>query len=287
MIPTKERNHSGIFLSYKTHGFLFDCGEGIQRQFRIANIKPTKVDKIFISHWHGDHVFGLPGLLSTLSACAYERIVEIYGPKGTKNHMACLKNFFESKIAVQISVIEIDSGKCWEDENLFVEAFQLRHNVPSIGFRVVEKDRLRINVVKAKKFGVSEGPEMGKLQHGKDVVVDGKKVSYKDVTYVVSGIKIGYISDTSLCENVFKIAEGADLLICESTYDSSLEQKAEEYFHLTAFQAAMIASKSGAKRLVLTHFSQRYKEIKQILDDAKQAFDNVSCAHDFMSIKFS
>lgn len=285
MVPTKDRNHSGIFITYNTHGFLFDCGENIQRQFKIAGIKPTKIDKIFISHWHGDHVFGLPGLLNTLSASGYEGELEIYGPKGTKEHFSFLGKAFESKITIPIRVVEQSNGILYEDDEIYVEAFPLNHHVPTMGFRVVEKDRLRIHVAKAKKLGIEEGPIMGKLQKGSDVVVDGKKIKFEEVTYCVPGVKVGYIADTRLCENMLKIAKDADILISESTFTTELEQKAEEYFHLTSLQAAMIASKANAKKLILTHFSQRYNDVTLLVDEAKQAFKETVAAHDFMKIK--
>ncbi len=286
MVPTKERNHPGFLLDYKTHGILFDCGEGIQRQFKIAKIKPTKVNKILISHWHGDHVLGLPGILSTLSSSNYEGTIELYGPKGTKNHYEYMLKAFTNKIEMNIKIIEVSNGIIFENDDFFLESYELEHGTPTVGFRFIEKDRLRINTAKAKKIGLTEGPLMGQLQKGENITFNGEEINYKDITYIVEGKKISYISDTIFCKNTLKIAKDADILICESTYHSDQENKAEEYNHLTSFQAATIASKSNVQKLVLTHFSQRYKNIDEILKDAKQIFSDTVCAYDFMTIKF-
>ena len=285
MVPTKERNHPGILVRDKNQGILLDCGENIQRQLKIAGIKCTKITKIFITHWHGDHVLGLPGLLNSMSRSDYSGKLEIYGPKGTKKFYEYMNKAFESTVNIEIKIIEIENGIAYEDEKLKIEVLPLEHGVPTIGIRIEEKDRLRINKAKAKKIGLSEGPLMGKLQQRKNIMLNGKKISYKEVTYKVEGIKIAYISDTVFCKNTIKIAKNADLLIAESTYESSLEERAEEYKHLTAQQAATVASKSNVKKLVLTHFSQRYKDVNVILDDAKQVFDNTILAKDFMNIK--
>ncbi|MBT3303724.1 ribonuclease Z [Candidatus Woesearchaeota archaeon] len=285
MVPTKERNHPGIFVKQKTQGILLDCGENIQRQLKIAGIKNNKITKIFISHWHGDHSLGLPGLLNSMSRFEYNGTLEIYGPKGTKKFYEHMNKSFESTVDVEVKITEIEEGIAYEDDELKIIVLPLEHGVPTIGIRIEEKDRLRINNVKAKKLGLEEGPLMGQLQQGKDIVLKGKKIKHKDVTYIVEGIKIAYISDTVFCKNTLAIAKNVDLLIAESTFESSLEEKAEEYKHMTAQQAATVANKANVKQLVLTHFSQRYKDITVVLDDAKQVFDNTIAAKDFMKIK--
>jgi len=283
-IPTKDRNHSSFLVSYGSEGILFDCGEGIQRQLKIAGIKPTKITKILISHWHADHVLGLPGLISTLGMSEYDKTLRIYGPKGTKEYMSHMykASVFEQRIKVEI--IEVDEGRFYNGKDYALEAYSLEHMKNTIGFRFVEKDKRRINISFIKKLGIPEGPLLGKLQDGNSITWKGKKVNVEDTTSVVKGKIIAYITDSIPGKNSMKIAQDADILISESTYDSKLEDKAEKYKHMTAKQAGLIANQTNVKKLVLTHFSPRYKDVHELEEDARNVFDNVVAAKDFMKI---
>jgi ribonuclease Z len=283
-VPTKDRNHTSILLTYRDEGILFDCGENIQRQIKIAGIKPTKITKILISHWHGDHVFGLPGLIYTLGFTEYNKTLKIYGPKGTKKYF---KNMIEStsdKPRIKIEIKEIGPGKFFDNKWFKLEAEKLEHRCPTLGFSFIEKDRKRINLNFIKKYKIPEGPLLGKLQEGKDIEYKGKKITAKQATYPVKGKKIAYIADTALCKGAYALAENADLLISDSTYSNKDKDKAEKYDHLTAQQAGLIASKSNVKQLVLIHFSQRYKNVHDLEEDARNVFDNSIAAKDFMKI---
>lgn len=286
MIPTKERNHTSIFLSYKTEGILVDCGEGTQRQMKIAGIKPSKVTRILISHWHGDHVLGIPGLIQTLGASDYSQPLDIYGPKGTKEHMKAMFDAFVFDRQFEIRVHEVSGESVIETKDFSIIALPLSHNIETLGYAFIEKDRRRINLAAVKKLGIPEGPLLGKLQDGEQIEFRGKKISPDETTRVVSGKKIAFVMDTVACENAEKLAKGADLLICEAAYASALEDKAAEYKHMTARDAALIASRSGAKELILTHFSARYKDTAEILEDAQEVFSSAKCAYDFMKVKF-
>ncbi len=285
MQPTKNRNHSSILLSYGSENILLDCGEGTQRQLKIAGFAATKLTKILITHWHGDHVLGLPGLMQTLGANEYTKKLKIYGPKGTKeriNHM--LKAFvFDCKIDYE--VFEVESERFFESKEFYLEALPLEHSVPCIGYRFAEKDRRRIKVAKVKELEIPDGPLLGKLQEGKAITFRNKKYDPDDLTYLVHGKVIVYVGDSILCNNAIMLAEKADLFICEAAYVSKDEKKAEQYKHMTAKQAALVANKANVHKLVLTHFSQRYKEISEIADDARTYFDKVVCAEDFMKLK--
>ncbi len=285
MVPTKERNQSAVFLRYGTEGILFDCGEGTQRQFKIAGISPSSVTKIIISHWHGDHVLGLPGLIQTLSAAEYGKTLEIYGPKGSKERMDHMFKTFVFDNKISLEVIEVKEGKFLESKDYAIEALPLDHGVATLGFRFVEADKRKINMKKAEQLGLKAGPMIGKLQEGQEVTHKGKKISPNDVSTVEKGKILTYITDTKLCENCFSLAHGADVLICESTYGSKLEGKGEEYSHMTATQAAQIAQRSGVGKLYLTHFSARYKNVSELEDEAKETFENTTAATDFMKIK--
>ena len=284
MVPTKERNQIAVFLSYGPEGILFDCGEGTQRQFKIAGISLTKVTKILISHWHGDHVLGLPGLIQTLSSMDYNGKLEIYGPTGTKKRMEKMFEAFVFDKRINLDVKEVKSGILFENNDFQLEAYPLEHGIEILGYRFVEKDKRKIDMKKIKKFNIPDGPLIGKLQRNKSIEHDGKKIMPDEVTYTEDGKKIAYITDTVLCDNCHKIAEDADLLICEATYSSKLVGKSEEYGHMTAKQAAQVANKSNAKQLVLIHFSARYKNTQELEEDARNIFNNVICAKDFMKI---
>lgn len=285
MVPTKERSQIAVFLSYGSSGILFDCGEGTQRQLKIAGISLTKVTKILISHWHGDHVLGLPGLMQSLSSSDYNSKLEIYGPVGTNKRMEKMFEAFVFDKKLDFSVKEVKSGIFFEDKEFELEAYPLEHGVETVGFRFVEKDKRRIDIKKVKKFNIPIGPFLAKLQQGKPIEIEGKTIMPDDVTYIENGKRIAYITDTLLCDNCYKIADNTDLLICEATYSSKLVGKSEEYGHMTAKQAAQVANKANVKRLVLIHFSARYKNTQELEEDARTIFDNVICAKDFMKLQ--
>ncbi len=284
MMPTKDRNPSAVFLQFKSDGVLFDCGEGTQRQMKIAGIPLSKVTKICVSHWHGDHILGLPGLLLTIASLELSRSVEIYGPRGSKHAFQALFGGIEFEMKFNIKITEVHEGLFFENEDFALESLPMKHPVPCVAFAFVEKDRRRIKVDHVKKLGIPEGPLLGELQRGKSVSFKGKKISVDEATNLVQGRKIVFMTDTLVNENCYKIAANADILIIDSTYSSKLKDKAVEHGHLTALEAAQIASKSGVKKLVLTHFSARYKNTLELEEDARTAFDNVVSAYDFMRI---
>lgn len=285
MVPTKTRNHSGILLSYKGENILLDCGEGTQRQMRLAGIKPARITRIFLSHWHGDHVFGLPGLLSSMGADGAEQTVFIYGPLGSKQYLEHLFQSFAAKSIIPYRLEEVKKGIFYEGEDFVLEAQPLKHSVPCVGFSFREKDRRRIDLAKAQKLDLQEGPELGKLQQGKSILLRGKKITPEEVGYLVPGKKVSYIADTVPCDGANELAKEADLLISEGTHLDDIKEKTEKYMHLTVKQAALIASENNAKRLIITHLSQRYKSTADIVSEARTYFDNAVVAEDFMKVK--
>ena len=282
MVPTKERNQSGVLIRYKNEGILIDCGEGTQRQFKQKGIPLTRITKILISHWHGDHVFGLPGVMSTLGAAKYTKTLEIYGPIGTKKHFEAMFEAFVFDKRINFEIKEIKSGKFFENKEFCLETLPLEHGVTTLGYNFIENDIRHVDAKKAKKLGIPNGPLMGKLQRNESIDFKNKKINPKDVTYIEKGKKITIIADTVPCKNAVKLAEDADLLICEATYDSKFEEKGEAYGHMTGRQAGLIANQANAKKLVLTHFSARYKTTHEVEEDAKGVFNNSIAAKDFM-----
>ncbi|PIN73550.1 hypothetical protein COV20_04985 [Candidatus Woesearchaeota archaeon CG10_big_fil_rev_8_21_14_0_10_45_16] len=283
MQPTKMRNHAGVLLQFKAENILFDCGEGIQRQMRMAGIKPAKVTKLCISHFHGDHVFGIPGLMSSMGADQFAGKLHVYGPKGTKKYLENLWRSFAAKDIIEHDITEVESGVIFENDEFLLEAQPLKHSVPCIGYRFVEKDRRRIRVAAAKKLGL-EGPILGKLQQGKDVVVGSRKIKADEVTYLVSGKTVSYVTDTMRCDGVNTLAKDCDVLVLEGTLMDDLKSNAVKTKHLTVKQAALIASENNAKKLIVTHISQRYKTSSQLLEEAQQYFPDSTIAEDFMKI---
>ena len=284
MQPTKQRNHAAVILRFKKETLLFDCGEGTQRQLRIAGLKPAKVTKLFISHFHGDHVFGIPGLLSSMGADECGHTLKIYGPKGTKQFIKHMLLGFAAKDIQAHEIFEVSKGTVFEDDDFKVDVRMLKHSTPCIGFSFIEKERLRIDTAKADKMKLS-GPVLGELASGKNVVVDGKKILSKNVTYLVPQVKISYVTDTAECPGADALASDCDLLIIEGTLLDDLKKNAAQSKHLTVKQAANIALQNNAKRLVITHISQRYKSSGDIMSEAREVFDDVVVAEDFMKIK--
>jgi len=285
MVPTKERNHSAVLISYSIEGILIDCGEGTQRQMKIAGIKPSKITKILVSHWHGDHVLGIPGLIQTLAKNGYDKVLEIYGPEGTKSRMENMFKAFSFEDKIETKIYEITKKRFFEGKDFFLEALPLEHGIITVGFSFIEKDKRRINIDTVRKIGIPDGPLLGKLQSGESIIFKGKKITPEQATYVVKGKKLSFIADTVPCNNALELAMNSDILVCEATYADNLEEKAAEYMHMTSKQAGLLANQAKAKKLILTHFSQRYKTMEEIEDDAKNVFSNTICAYDFMKIK--
>ena len=284
-IPTARRNHTAMLLSYKDEAILIDCGEGTQRQFRKAKLNPCKISRLLLTHWHGDHILGLPGLLQTLALNSYNKILNIYGPRGTKRFLPLIQSMFVFKDKIKINAEEVN-GKFLESKDFYIEAFPLQHGTPCNAYSFIEKDKVRLDKKKMEKVKLPSSPLIGELQRGKDIEFNGKTIKSKDITYKEKGKKITVILDTELTENCYKAAENADLLIAEATYSEKDKELAKENKHLTASQAAEIAKKAKCKKLILTHISQRYQSNEKILlDEARKIFKNTEMAEDLMKIE--
>jgi len=284
-VPTELRNHTSILLSYDSENVLFDCGEGTQRQFKKARISPHKINRIFITHWHGDHILGLPGLLQTLAMTDYKKTLQIYGPKGTKSHMNEIFNLIR-EVRIPIQVHEIESGNIIETKEFIIEAQQMNHGTPALAYSFTLKDQRRLDKKKIKKLKLPNSPLLGKLQAGQDIIFNGKKISAKQVSYLDKGKKISIILDTAPCANAIKIAKDSNLAIIESSFSKQEADKAKDRLHLTAEDAANIAKKAKVQKLILTHVSERYEHNLSIIEkEAKKVFKNVSVAKDFDIVK--
>jgi ribonuclease Z len=289
MVPTKERNVSGICLEYDGEFMLIDCGEGTQRQMNMAGLNRNKVKKIFITHWHADHVAGIMGLIQTIGNKDNDIHLDIYGPKGSQEHFDHLLKASVFDQQLDIVVHEIDVGeeikKIHDSKKYEIWAIMLNHSTPTLGYRFVEKDRRKMKLKELEKLGVPPGPLFSKLQRGYDVTCKGKKIKTDDVTTIVHGKKIAFVADTRFCQQAIELATDVDVVVAEATYSGHEEEKAHQFKHMTSQQSAQVASMAGAKKLYLTHFSQRYKSLNELHEEAKNVFPETFIANDLNTVK--
>ena len=287
-IPTPQRGLPAIAIRRKGELILFDCGEGTQRQMIQASVGFHRKTKVFITHMHGDHMLGLPGLFQTMSLLDRERKLEIYGPPGIEAFVEAIRQTVQFTLIFPIEASEIiTAGLVCEEKEYEVHACWADHVIPSLAYALVEKPRPgRFYPEKARALGVPEGPLWSRLQRGSAVKLpSGGVIRPEDVMGPLRPArKIAYTGDTRPSRSLGKLAEAADLLIHDATFDNELLEKAREDGHSTACQAAQTAKKAKAKRLVLFHISARYKEPDLLLEQAKKIFPHVDVAEDFMKI---
>jgi ribonuclease Z len=226
----------------------------------------------------------LGGLIRNLSANQYSQELNIYGPKGIKEIYKNLVTNIPGEINIKVNINEINEGLVFESKHIKVNALKLKHSINCFGYSIQEKDRLKINTEYLEKFGLKQHPILGELQKGKDISWKGKKITIEKATKKIKGKKITLILDTIYCNNCIKLAKDSDILIAESTFSSKDKEVAKKHNHLTSEDAALIAKKSKSKKLILTHFSQRYKNTQELEKEAKKIFKNILCAKDFMKI---
>ncbi len=284
-IPSVERNSSAIFIQFGSHRVLFDCGEGTQRQMMMAKTG-FKVEAIFITHLHTDHFVGLFGLLETMSLNERQERLTVYSP-----HPEFLSSIFKAfgydELSFPVEVRELKDGESVRFGNFRIVAFRTEHIVKSYGYALIEDERRgKFNREKAEELGIKPGPLYAKLARGESVVVDGKVITPEMVLGKPRpGRKVVYTGDTRPCERVVEIARNADLLIHDASFTSELDDWAKETKHSTAREAAEVARKAGVKRLILTHISARYKDPTPLLEEAKEVFESVEVAEDFMVVE--
>ncbi|MCW8966013.1 MAG: ribonuclease Z [Candidatus Pacearchaeota archaeon] len=283
-IPTIKKNHSSILLNYKKENILIDCGEGTQRQFRHAKLNPCKITRILITHWHLDHILGIPGLLSTLALSGYNKTLYIYGPSGTKEKINSLFKTLNFHKEYQI-ITEEAKGKFLNTKEFYIQAEPMQHKVPCNAYTFVKKEQIRINKEKLKKSKLPKGPILKKLKEGKDIIYKEKKYKAKDLTYTEPQKKITIIMDTLDNKKIISFSKNSDILISEATFTQELKDQAKEHKHLTTTQAAQNAKKSKSKKLILTHISQRYEnKTKEVLKEAQDIFKETILAKDLDEI---
>ncbi|WP_085991967.1 ribonuclease Z [Oceanobacillus senegalensis] len=293
-VPSKERNVTSIALSLLQEInsiWLFDCGEATQHQILHTSIKPRKINKIFITHLHGDHIFGLPGFLSSRSFQGGDDELTVYGPSGIKEFIETTLRISSSHLTYPISFVEISEGKILEDDYVEVYAKKLDHGIPSFGYRIVEKNKPgELLVNKLKEIGIQPGPIYKEIKENPIVEIDGKSIHRDNfIGPDKKGRIISILGDTRYVEEHISFIKDSNILVHEATFENEKENLAKEYFHSTTTQAASLALKGNVKNLVLTHISSRYQQNnhEKLLCEAKEIFPNTVLANDFTKIIIS
>ena len=288
-VPTLKRSLPCVVVDYPRQMWMFDCGENTQRQMMQAKVSFHKKLKVFLTHLHGDHVLGLPGVLQTMALMDRKEPVQVYGPKGIKDFLVCTKETLNFGLTFPVEINEIISEGVLVDEKEYsLVAAKSNHAVESYAYAFDEKPRAgKFYPKKAKELGIPVGELWSKLQSGQEITLsNGKVVKPSDVMGPPrSGRKIVYTGDTRPFDGFVRFAANADLVIHESTFDDTLAEKAALDGHSTPSQAAAEAKAAGAKQLVLTHISARYPDATLLLEQAKRIFSNTLVAEDFMEFK--
>ncbi|RJS85413.1 ribonuclease Z [Candidatus Bathyarchaeota archaeon] len=286
-VPTVTRALPAIALKREGEIFLFDCGEGSQRQMVTAKIGFNRKMRIFITHMHGDHILGIPGLLQTMSLLGRDKPLKIYGPSGISEFVDASRRTVRFSLKFPVEVYEVGEGVICRERSYEIRSAWAEHSVPSLAYAFVEKPRPgRFNPEKAVSLGVPKGPLWSRLQRGENVkLLNGRIVKPEDVLGPPRrGRKIVYVGDTRPSENIVNLALEADVLIHEATFSDELAERAERDMHSTPSGAASVAKKAKVKLLILTHISARYSDANILLEEAKRVFPNVIVAEDFMSL---
>ena len=288
MMPLPYRHLTSVLLRRKGDLFLFDCGEGTQVSLKRLNLKWKKIDAIFISHTHADHVTGLPGILMLNSQVERTEPLYIYGPPKIKEYVETSRSVLDMYINYPIIVKEI-TAPCvvHEGDGFYVRAFPLQHTKTCVGYTLEELDRPgEFNVEKAVSLGVKPGPLFGKLQRGEEITLeDGKIIRPSDVMGEKrSGRKFSFVTDTLYLPSISQEVRGSDLLICEGMFSDDCADQAKEKKHMTSRQAATIARDSNSKRMAMIHYSPRYtdKELPVLLEQAREVYPNAELTRDRM-----
>lgn len=293
-MPSRRRNVTSIAMNLleETGSFwLFDCGEGTQQQILNSPVRLGRTDKIFITHLHGDHLYGLPGLLTSRSYQGGDSPLTLYGPPGTREFVETSLRVSQARLSYELFIQEMEEeGTVFDEEHFRVEARRLNHRIECFGYRIVEKDKEgKLDAALLKRMGVPAGPLYGLLKQGKAVeLADGTVVHSADVVGPSTpGRIVAILGDTLKTDAALELARGADMLVHEATFDRERSDMAVRFFHSTTADAAETARNAGALTLVITHISSRFGEedTEHLLAEAREIFPDTYAAEDFWSIK--
>jgi ribonuclease Z len=280
--PTRYRNHNGYLLHFDDEAVLFDPGEGTQRQMLLAGVRSSSITRICITHFHGDHCLGLPGVVQRLSLDEVAHPVTVHYPASGQRYVERLlhASFFEQHADIRLAP-QGEPGEAVAGPPYRLWCCRLDHEPEAFGWRLEEPDG-RTMVPRLLAAAGVEGPLVGELQRQGTLPVPGRgaPVLLEDVSVHRPGQVVALVMDTGLCDGAFALAEGADMLVCEATFAEADAELARRFRHLTARQAARIAAESGVRRLVITHFSQRYPDEQVLLAEAQELHGDVVAARD-------
>ncbi|KAA3616215.1 MAG: ribonuclease Z [Calditrichaeota bacterium] len=287
-VPTRFRNLSATAMFRNGDIYLFDCGEGTQIQLRRAGLRPGRLKKIFISHFHGDHIFGLPGLLTSLQMAECSQQITLYGPEGLRSFVEFHKSFSGFTLNYPLEIVEVENSSSageFKEKGLTIKCLPLKHRMRNLGWAIIEDDRPgKFNAVRAKELNIPSGPLFSKLQNGDDIILDdGTKIFSKEVVGPKrKGHHVAYCLDTAPCDASIELARNADILIHDATFFSKNDKMAAISGHSTVAEAAEIAARADVRKLILTHFSARTvpEDEEQMLAEAQLHFPNVEIARD-------
>ncbi len=292
-VPTRSRNVSSVALRLPQRAeiWLFDCGEGTQHQLLRSDLKTSQIRRIFITHMHGDHLFGLIGLLASCGLAGNSSRIDIYGPPGLEGYLQAQGRYSQTHFSYPVRVHTVQPGIIYEDEEFVVSCRPLKHRIIDFGYRVSEKDRTgHFDVEKAIASGVPAGPLYGLLKRGEQITLpDGRHLKGTDFCGPPEvGRKLAYCTDTIYCEAAVELAQDADVLIHEATFAHEDAELAYQRSHSTSTMAAQVALQAAAMRLFLTHFSPRYApgnslQLSDLLQSAQAIFPHTELARDFLS----
>ena len=292
-LPSKQRNVTSIVLDLlQERGtcWMFDCGEGTQHQLLHSPLKLSKIDKLFVTHLHGDHIYGIPGVLSSRSFHGNPSPLTIYGPVGLRRYIdACLETS-TTHLTYPIEVREVaDDGLVFHDDNVTVTARWLSHGVPSLGFRIEETDRAGVFYPqRAKAKGIAPSPLFARLQAGQSVETPDGRVVYPNEVMGPPrpGRIVAILGDTRPCPEALEVARNADVLVHEATFGQAEANLARDYNHSTTIEAAEVAKMSRVHKLILTHVSARYgqEDVSNLEAEAKTVFSAAQFAYDLLTV---
>ncbi len=286
--PTAERGLSAIAIKRGGEIILWDCGEGTQRQIQRSDLSYQQISQIWLTHYHGDHCFGVPGLVKTMALNERDRPLHIYGPKGIGRMVEAWRKMGGWTKQFPITVEEVAPGDVIEKDGYSIEVHASDHSVTSIALALQESTRPgRFDKPKALGLGIPEGRMFGQLQRGQSVTLDdGRIIAPSDVLGPSrEGRRIVYSGDSQPCLGLMEAAVDADAFICEATFTQDLVDRARDVKHMTSAEAAGIALKAGSRKLILTHISPRYKDTTQVLEEATAIFPETIIAHDLLSVE--
>jgi ribonuclease Z len=294
-VPTRARNVSSVALRLpqRAEVWLFDCGEATQHQLQRTPIRISQISRIFITHLHGDHLFGLMGLLATCGLAGQGQEIHLYGPEGLREYVRVCSQISRTALSDTLKIHTVEPGLIHREEDFSVTCRPLKHRIPSFGYRVTERDRPgKFDVERAHALGIPPGPLYGRLKQGESVELADGRVAHGGelIGETLAGRSVVYCTDTIYCQDAVTLSEGADALIHEATFAEQDEPLAVQSMHSTAAMAARVASEAGVRHLLITHFSPRYTPDaavtpEALLAQARAVFPRTDMARDLMSFE--